>query len=159
MSQNPTTNDQFSYEARPVKVQAYVITEVKAPAAPDGPFFVTLEDGRDHLCFQPMAARYMPVPGDYLVIQEDNYEYFNPKEVFERKYKQTRRYVDRGAYNKLCLMLLDVIENDKGAGEFFGVKVTMHPVDAYGLPKGNTIPFHFTQYAIAHDQPHEGESR
>jgi hypothetical protein len=27
-----------------------------------------------------------PKSGDYLVRQEDGYEYLNPKEVFERKY-------------------------------------------------------------------------
>jgi hypothetical protein len=34
----------------------------------------------------PMLARYTPVVGDYLVTQEDGYAYFNPFEVFQRKY-------------------------------------------------------------------------
>jgi hypothetical protein len=33
-----------------------------------------------------MTARYMPVVGDYWVIQSDGYIYLNPKDVFERKY-------------------------------------------------------------------------
>lgn len=33
------------------------------------------------------TARYMPVPGDYLVQQADGYMYLNPKAVFERKYR------------------------------------------------------------------------
>ncbi len=35
-----------------------------------------------------MIARMTPQVGDYLVIQEDGYEYLNPKEVFERKYSR-----------------------------------------------------------------------
>ncbi|WP_430230520.1 hypothetical protein [Paraburkholderia tropica] len=38
--------------------------------------------------FDPgMIARYEPVSGDYLVTQEDGYQYINPKAVFERKYR------------------------------------------------------------------------
>lgn len=38
--------------------------------------------------FEPeMIARYEPVSGDYLVTQEDGYQYINPKAVFERKYR------------------------------------------------------------------------
>jgi hypothetical protein len=32
-------------------------------------------------------ARYEPVPGDYLVTQEDGYAYVNPKALFEHKYR------------------------------------------------------------------------
>lgn len=35
----------------------------------------------------PMMARYVPKPGDYLVRQADGYEYLNPKDVFERKFR------------------------------------------------------------------------
>ena len=71
-----------THEANPVRVHALRIKEVK-----EGYF--TLEDGG---IFKPfdlagMTARYTPVPGDYLVSQEDGYVYFNPKDVFERKYR------------------------------------------------------------------------
>lgn len=40
-----------------------------------------------HECDAAMLARYTPVEGDYLVVQEDGYVYINPKYVFERKYR------------------------------------------------------------------------
>lgn len=35
-----------------------------------------------------MTARYMPVVGDYLVRLADGYEYVNPRDVFQRKYRK-----------------------------------------------------------------------
>lgn len=35
-----------------------------------------------------MISRITPEIGDYLVMQEDGYKYFNPKDVFLRKYSR-----------------------------------------------------------------------
>jgi hypothetical protein len=69
-----------SHEANPVRVNATRLLEVT------GSVF-RLEDGRNYEAQEGMLSRYTPVAGDYLVTQEDGYEYFNPKEVFERKYR------------------------------------------------------------------------
>jgi hypothetical protein len=81
----------MEYIANPVRVEAFVITSVMAgtvgPRSERGGVVITLEDGRKEFCDAGMIARYSPVEGDYLVIQEDGYKYLNPKEVFERKYR------------------------------------------------------------------------
>jgi hypothetical protein len=71
---------EFTHEANPVRVNATRILEVT------GAMF-RLEDGRNYEAQAGMLSRYEPVAGDYLVTQEDGYEYFNPKDVFERKYR------------------------------------------------------------------------
>jgi hypothetical protein len=89
----------MKYQANPVIVDAYVILTVSAPARksakgplrPNGGFAPHLTplvlDGHETVTIDaPMTARYMPLPGDYYVIQEDGYAYVNPKAVFERKY-------------------------------------------------------------------------
>ena len=75
------------YVANPVVVDAWVIEGVKLIGNgtveldlrdyPHSPYFA----GRD------MTARYIPVLGDYVVMQADGYVYLNPKAVFERKYR------------------------------------------------------------------------
>ncbi|MFB9123301.1 hypothetical protein E2553_00210 [Paraburkholderia dipogonis] len=84
---------EFTHIANPVKVHAQQITRVlKSFAAHDarvhdGCIF-ELSDGTDIRLFLDDAriARYEPIEGDYVVTQEDGYVYFNPKDVFERKY-------------------------------------------------------------------------
>lgn len=66
--------------ANPVRVTALRITEVDFSA-------LRLEDGSTYHADAGMLARYKPVPGDYVVAQEDGYIYVNPKDVFERKYR------------------------------------------------------------------------
>lgn len=82
-----------THMANPVLVNATRILEVtditdrsegKAQSSPD--LMLRLEDGRNFSANMSMTSRYVPVPGDYLVTQEDEYAYINPKEVFERKY-------------------------------------------------------------------------
>ena len=79
--------------ANPVTVNATRILEVtditdrtegKDQSSPE--LMLRLEDGRNYSAGSGMTARYVPVPGDYLVTQEDGYQYLNPKDVFERKY-------------------------------------------------------------------------
>ena len=69
-----------THEANPVRVNAARILEVTGTT-------FRLEDGRNYEAQEGMLFRYVPVEGDYLVTQEDGYEYVNPKDVFERKYR------------------------------------------------------------------------
>jgi hypothetical protein len=82
-----------THMANPVLVNATRILEVtditdrgegKAQSSPD--LMLRLEDGRNFEANMSMTSRFVPVAGDYLVTQEDGYEYINPKDVFERKY-------------------------------------------------------------------------
>jgi hypothetical protein len=83
----------YTHIANPVRVSATRILEVTditpriegcGQSSPD--LMLRLEDGRNYPTTCAMTARHIPVPGDYLVRQEDGYEYLNPKAVFERKY-------------------------------------------------------------------------
>lgn len=83
----------FTHTANPVKVHATTILEVtditkrEAGAGQSSPdLMLRLADGRNYEAKAAMTARHLPAPGDYLVTQEDGYEYLNPKDVFERKY-------------------------------------------------------------------------
>lgn len=70
--------------ANPVRVIAATILDVTEQ--PNGTTLLRLSDGRNFEADKTMTARYSPVTGDYLVCQDDGYEYLNPKDVFERKY-------------------------------------------------------------------------
>jgi hypothetical protein len=84
----------FTHEANPVRVYARQIVKKipvfgkDLPPTQHGWHFEFVEADTDKWCSftDPMLARYVPEVGDYLVTQEDGYEYFNPKDVFERKY-------------------------------------------------------------------------
>lgn len=83
----------MKYIANPVEVEAFEIWRVWGANA-DGSRTLVLNDvpGLPHFGHQVVAsagmlARYTPLVGDYLVRQEDGYEYLNPKAVFERKYR------------------------------------------------------------------------
>jgi hypothetical protein len=73
------------YQANPVIVDAFVITEV-GTSDDKGRRCLTLEDGQLVIATPDMLARMTPVAGDYWVIQSDNYVYLNPREIFLRKY-------------------------------------------------------------------------
>ena len=73
----------FTHEANPVRVNARVVVNQRSFNPPS----FTLDDGTVYVADAGMLARYVPASGDYLVTQEDGYEYFNPKDVFERKYR------------------------------------------------------------------------
>jgi hypothetical protein len=84
----------FTHEANPVRVYARQIVRKipvlsKAEPVQTGWHFEFAEADTDKWCAfaDPMLARLVPEVGDYLVTQEDGYEYFNPKYVFERKYR------------------------------------------------------------------------
>lgn len=73
----------LTHEANPVRVNARIVVNQRSFNPPT----FTLDDGTVYTAKDGMLSRYTPSSGDYLVTQEDGYEYFNPKEVFERKYR------------------------------------------------------------------------
>jgi hypothetical protein len=75
----------MKYVGNPVVVDAFVIVKVHEPIQ-DGTRRLDCAEGKMFRVTPEMTARYTPVPGDYVVVQADGYEYINPKEVFERKY-------------------------------------------------------------------------
>lgn len=75
-----------THTANPVRVNAATILEVSELGTAN--LMLRLSDGRNYEADTSMTVRYCPVPGDYLVTQEDGYEYLNPKDVFERKYSE-----------------------------------------------------------------------
>ena len=86
---------QFTHIANPVAVTAFRIEEVTditnrepgcGQSSPE--LMLRLANGINYRADIAMTARYVPVPGDYVVRQADGYEYLNPKDVFERKYSK-----------------------------------------------------------------------
>ena len=86
---------QYTHIANPVRAVGTRILDVTdittreegcGQSCPD--LMLRLADGRNYKADTSMTCRYVPVPGDYLVRQEDGYEYLNPKDVFERKYRE-----------------------------------------------------------------------
>lgn len=77
------------YIANPIEVEAFRITWVESMPDADPPLArnVTTDDGQNRFADAGMCARYIPQVGDYWVIQEDGYNYLNPADVFERKYR------------------------------------------------------------------------
>lgn len=76
----------MKFTAKPVTVDAWTIIQSSAADGVGQNIAVTLENGVIKQITPAMYARYIPQAGDYLVVQEDGYEYVNPKAVFERKY-------------------------------------------------------------------------
>jgi hypothetical protein len=95
---------QTTHTANPVRVNAAAILEVTDQ--PNGNKTLRLSDGRNYAADSSMMVRYCPVVGDYLVTQEDGYEYLNPKDVFERKYS---------AGGPKSLIVITVQDTDNGA--------------------------------------------
>ncbi len=76
----------MKYQAKPVIVDAHEIVSVSEQKN-NGEIDVATRDGVNRVATPEMCARYRPKEGDYWVVQEDGYEYLNPKDVFERKYQ------------------------------------------------------------------------
>lgn len=76
----------MKYIAQPVAVDAFKIIKVNPPED-NGKILCECEEGKNLYATPGMTARYVPVAGDYFVIQSDGYVYVNPKDVFERKYR------------------------------------------------------------------------
>ena len=77
-----------SYQGKPIIVHASEITAV-GEADSDGNRELTLAGGGTRIATADMMSRMVPVSGDYWVIvpqADGNYEYINPKAVFEAKY-------------------------------------------------------------------------
>lgn len=77
------------YQGKPVVVEAAEITEV-GELNSDGSMWVWFEDGSEKLATPEMLSRISPAVGDYWVVAaqaDGDYEYLNPKAVFEAKYE------------------------------------------------------------------------
>ena len=77
----------MKYRALPVEVDAFTIVHVDAPDT-EGNRQVLLDNGVVVIITAEMAARHKPMVGDYFVVQQDGYEYINPRTVFVRKYEK-----------------------------------------------------------------------
>jgi hypothetical protein len=77
---------QPTHIAKPILVHAAVILAV----ANEGTHStrLDLDDGSKFTAPPELTARYVPQAGDLLVTQEDGYQYVNPRDVFERKYRE-----------------------------------------------------------------------
>lgn len=78
------------YQGKPVTVHAAEITEV-GELNGDGSLFLVFADGSDKVATPEMLSRIKPAIGDYWVIApqaDGDYEYLNPKAVFESKYSE-----------------------------------------------------------------------
>jgi len=97
-----------AFIANPVRVTAARIIAVLPPTDERTRTDLTLEDGTVFEADEGMTARYMPVPGDFLVVQEDGYTYLNPREVFERKYTPEGARVTFAADREIAAFMRDV---------------------------------------------------
>lgn len=77
----------MKYQANPVIVDAEPIIIIGTTDG-TGAMAVRLQNGAFVVLTKEVTAQYVPVVGDYVVIQEDGYTYVNPKDVFERKYSK-----------------------------------------------------------------------
>jgi hypothetical protein len=73
----------MKYIANPVVVTAHKIVSNER-------LCLQLDNGEDFYPTVEMLARITPQIGDYVVTQEDGYQYLNPKDVFERKYSEVK---------------------------------------------------------------------
>lgn len=89
---------QFTRVANPVRVTAKRIAAVDHSDKID----VCFEDDSSMVLTDEMIARYIPVIGDYVVTEEDGYQYVNPRDVFERKYRMIEPNED---FDNLALSL------------------------------------------------------
>jgi len=90
----------MKYIANPIQVEAFAIVGIVAVADMDERFrrergrssgvALVLDDGTLALPTPEMMARMTPAVGDYWVVQDDGYNYLNPKAVFERKYRKAQ---------------------------------------------------------------------
>lgn len=76
----------MTYKARPIQVTAHIILSVGRIMA-NGSIHCALQNGFIAVATKEMISRFIPQEGDYWVIQEDGYQYVNPKVVFERNYE------------------------------------------------------------------------
>jgi hypothetical protein len=77
---------QPTHIAKPVLVHAAVILAVANEGT--NSTRLDLDDGSKFTAPPELTARYVPQAGDLLVTQEDGYQYVNPRDVFERKYRE-----------------------------------------------------------------------
>lgn len=119
----------MEYIANPVKVTAQQIIEI-ASGNYGSDVVLRLDDGSSMTISASkaagMTARYNPVPGDYVVTQEDGYVYFNPREVFERKYHPVDSKVHFAADREIASFLRDAADRvlERGGKAELAVVIT-----------------------------------
>ncbi len=88
----------MKYKANPVIVDAFEILSIGTCPPAHGGLLVQVNDEEKSIAelTPEMLARYTPVVGDFLVIQEDKYRYVNPREVFLRKYSPVEEVIVSG---------------------------------------------------------------
>lgn len=106
----------MEYIANPVRVTALQIVEVMSDNYGNG-LMLRLEDNSTKAATPAMISRYVPVPGDYLVTQEDGYTYINPREVFERKYHPAGSKVSFAADREIASFLNAIGDKITARGE------------------------------------------
>lgn len=77
---------QPTHIANPVLVHAAIILAIANEGISSTK--LELDDGTEFVAPAELTARHIPQAGDYLVTQDDGYRYINPKDVFERKYRE-----------------------------------------------------------------------
>lgn len=77
---------QPTHIANPVLVHAAIILAIANEGISSTK--LELDDGSEFVAPAELTARHVPQAGDYLVTQDDGYRYINPKDVFERKYRE-----------------------------------------------------------------------
>jgi hypothetical protein len=110
------------FRANPIVVTAFVIMAINFES-----LIVRLKkmtsDGVvefEEIFTEGMAVRYEPIPGDYLVVQSDGYRYFNPRDVFERKYSPIPRET-----TVMANQIADLLSSCKSFDSKLGEKTTM----------------------------------
>lgn len=83
------------YVCNPITVDAFQIIEIikcDIEKTPGGKreIIIMLDNGESYNCPPTLTSRMIPAVGDYLVRTHtpDEYEYLNPKHVFEAKYRK-----------------------------------------------------------------------
>lgn len=95
----------LNYVANPVLVFARAITDVHLNGKT---YDLTLSDGHIVKATAAQTARHTPVPGDYWVVQADGYEYINPRDVFERKYRPIDDIPDHATEQMINESIVDI---------------------------------------------------
>lgn len=113
-----------THVANPVHVRAVQLVEFEENQRTMAVDAFDADGGRYPLS-KEMLARYTPVPGDYLVTQEDGYQYINPREVFERKYQAIGQRVTFMQDQETADFLRNAAENVIGLAEHSDMAVVV----------------------------------
>jgi len=106
----------MKFIANPVRVTAMQI-ELVHSMLDDGSLPVTFNNGEGETLPPEMIGRYVPEPGDYVIVQENGYTYVNPRETFERKYHPEGSRVRFTASDEVAGFMRDVADRVRNQDE------------------------------------------